>query len=95
MRTPELYLIRLVFQQIEIMNHFPIKRVISDTISPTTIIKGKIIHYKKDIGPQIGHYCQVHEDKTPCSSNKPCTKGAIYMVPSINMQGGFIFMSLR
>ena len=40
---------------------------------------GKSLHYKKDLGLQIGQYYQVHEEDTPCNRNQPRTKSAIYM----------------
>ena len=63
-------------------------------IIPTTIMTGDSIHYKRHLGIHIGQYCQVNKEDTPCNRNKPRTKGAIYMGPSINMQG-FKFMSMR
>ena len=76
------------------LNHFLVKGGTSDIIIPTTIMTGDSIHYKRHIGIHIGKYCQVNKEYTPCNRNKPRTKGAIYMRPSINMQG-FKFMSLR
>ena len=75
-------------------NQFPVKGGISDIIIPTTIVTGKSIHYKKDTGLHIGHYCQVYEEYTPCNSNKPRTKGTVCMVRSRNIKSGFNFMIL-
>jgi hypothetical protein len=45
---------------------------------------------------QVGQYCQVHEEDTPCnSSQSPRTKGAILLGPSGNFQGGYKFMALN
>ena len=93
-KVPKLLLIHLVFQEIKMLNHFPVKGGTSDMIVPTKIMKGDIIHYKRHLGIRIGQYCQVNKEDTPFNINKPCTKGALCMVPSINMQG-FKFMSLR
>ena len=46
------------------------------------------------MGLQIGQYFQVNECNTPRNINQPHTKGAIFMGPSVNIQGGFKFMSL-
>ena len=46
-KVPKLFLIHLVFQEIKMLNHFPVKGNISGTISPTTIMIGDSIHYKK------------------------------------------------
>ena len=94
-KIPNIFLIHLVFQAIKILTHFPVKGGVYDTIIPTTIMTGNSLHYKKHIGLNIEQYCQVHEEDTPYNINKPRTKGAIYMVPSENLQGGFKFMSLR
>ena len=94
-KVPKLFLIHLVFRSIKILNHFPVKESISDTIITTKIMTGKSLHYKKDIGLHIGQYCQVHEEDTPCNIDQPLTKRAICMGPSGNIQGGFKFMSLR
>ena len=56
---------------------------------------GEITHYKKHLGLQIGQYCQVHQEYTPCNINQLRTKGAIYMEPRGNLQGRFKFMILR
>ena len=45
-KSPTLFLIHLVFQEIKILNHFPLKGVYNNTIIPTTIMTGKSIHYK-------------------------------------------------
>ena len=76
------------------LNHFPVKGGTYDMIIPTTIMKGDSIHYKRHIGIHIGQYCQVNKEDTSYNRNKPRKKGAIYMGPSINMQG-FKFMSMR
>ena len=44
-KVPKLFLIHLVFQEIKILNSFPVKEGISDKISPTKIMTGKSINY--------------------------------------------------
>ena len=56
---------------------------------------GESLYYKNNISLYIGQYCQVNKDETPHNSNKPRTKGAIFMGPRGNMQGRFKFISLR
>ena len=58
---PKIFLIHFVFQAIKMLNHFPVKGGISNTIIPTTIITSDNLHYKKHLGLHIGQYCQVHE----------------------------------
>ena len=77
------------------LNHFTIKGGIYDTIIPTTIMTGKSLHYRNNLGLRIGRYFQVQEEETPLNRNKTHTKGDICIGPSRNIQGGFKFMSLR
>ena len=76
------------------LNHFPVKGGKSDMIIPTKIMTGDSTHYKRHLGIHIGQYYQANKEETLCNRNEPLTKGAICMVPSINMQG-FKFMSMR
>ena len=56
----KLFMIHLVFQAIKMLNHFPVKGGIFDTISPTTIISSKSLHYKKYLSLQILQYCLLY-----------------------------------
>ena len=94
-QTDRIFLIHLVFQSTKMLNHFPVKVGISDTISPTTTMIGESLHYKQHLNIQIGQYFQLHVEDTPHNRIQPHTKGAISMGPSGNVQGGFKFMSLR
>jgi hypothetical protein len=94
-RIPKLLTIHLVFNSVKLLNHFPVKGGISDTISPKTIMTGETLDYKKHLSLQLGQYCQVHEEDQPRNSQLPRTQGAICLGPSGNVQGGFKFMSLQ
>ena len=94
-KIPVLLTIWIVFNAVRLLNHFPVKGGISDTISPKTIMTGETLNYKKHLGLQVGQYCQVHEDDLPRNSQLPRTQGAIVLGPSGNVQGGFKFMSLK
>jgi hypothetical protein len=94
-RIPKLLTIHIIFVAVKLLNHFPPKGGISDTISPkTTIMTGETLDYKTHLSLQLGQYCQVHEDDTPRKSQLPRTQGAICLGPSGNIQGRFKFMSL-
>jgi hypothetical protein len=67
-RVPRLLTIHIVFHSVKLLNHFPPKGGISDTISPKTIMTGETLNYKKHLRLQIGQYCQVHEDDQPRNS---------------------------
>ncbi len=87
-------MIHIVLNAVKLLNFFPTKGGVSDTLSPKTIMSGETLDYKKHLRLQIGQYCQVHEEDTPRNSDIPRTKGAISLGPSGNLQGGFKFMAL-
>ena len=84
-----------MFQIVKLLNFFPTKGGISDTLRPKTIMSGEIIDYKKHLILQIGKYWQVHEEDVPRNIQNPRTKGAISLGPSGNLQGGFKFIALN
>ena len=88
-------MIHIVLNAASMLNHFPPKGGLSDTISPKTIMTGETLNFKQHLRLQIGQYCQVHEEDTPRNSQFPRTKGAICLGPSGNIQGGYKFMSLK
>ena len=46
-KVSKLFLVHLVFKAIKILNHFNVKMVTYDTISPTTIMTGESLHLQK------------------------------------------------
>jgi hypothetical protein len=84
-----------VFNVVKLLNLFPTKGGISDTLSPKTIMSGETLDFKKHLSMQIGQYCQVHEEDIPRNIQVARTKGAISLGPSGNLQGGFKFMALN
>jgi hypothetical protein len=64
-RIPKLLAIHIVLNSIKILNCFPMKGGISDTLSPRAIMSGETLDYKKHLSLQIGQYCQVHKEDTP------------------------------
>jgi hypothetical protein len=86
-------MIHIVFHAVKLLNFFPMKGGVSDTLSPKTILPGETLDYKKHLHLQIGQYCQAHEEDTPRNSQCPRTKGTISLGPSSNLQGGFKFMA--
>jgi hypothetical protein len=92
---PKLMTIHIVLNVVKLLNFFPMKGGVSDTLSPKTIMSGKTLDYKKHLSLQIGQYCQVHEEDNPHNSQITRTKGAISLGPSGNLQGGLKFMALN
>ena len=87
-------MIHIVLHAVKLLNFFPTKGGISDTLSPKTIMSGETLDYKNHLRLPIGQYCQVHEEDIPRNSMRPWTKGAILLGPSGNLQGSFKFMAL-
>ena len=94
-RISKLLTIHSVFHTVKLINLFPTKGGISDTLSPKTIMSGEILNYKKNLSLHIVQYCQVHEEDAPINSQNSITKGNISLRPSGNLQGGFKFMALN
>jgi hypothetical protein len=86
--------IHIVLNVVKLLIFFPTKGVVSDTLSPKTIMSGEMLDYNKHLSLQLGQYCQVHEEDNPRNSQIARTKGAIYLGPSGNLQGGFKFVAL-
>jgi hypothetical protein len=82
---PKLLMIHIVLNAVKMLNFFPTKGGISDTLSPKTIMSGETLNYKKHLSLQVGQYCQVHEEDTPRNCQSPRTKGAISLEPSGNL----------
>jgi hypothetical protein len=95
-RIPKLLMIHIVLNAVKVLNLFPTKGGIYDTLSPKTIMSGESLDFKKHLSLQVGQFCQqVHEEDTLCKSKSPRTKGAILLGPSGNLQGGYKFMALN
>ena len=60
-RIPKILLINIVLNVVKMINYFPTKVGISDTLIPKTIMSGETLDYKKHLCLQIGQYCQVHK----------------------------------
>ena len=93
-KLPPIMLTHMVLYCTKLLNYFPPKNSISDTISPRTLLTGSTLNYKKDFSLPFGAYCQVHEDAAPRNSMIARTKAAICLGPTQNLQGGHHFMAL-
>jgi hypothetical protein len=60
-RIPKLMTIHIVLNVVKLLNVFPTKGGVSDTLIPKTIMLGETLDFKKHLSLQIGQYCQVHE----------------------------------
>jgi hypothetical protein len=64
-RIPKLMTIHIVLNAVKLLNFFPTKGGVSDTLIPKTIMSGERLYFKKHLILQIAQYCQVHEEDTP------------------------------
>jgi hypothetical protein len=81
-RVHKLMTIQNVLNVVKLLNFFPTKVDVYDTLSPKTIMSGETLDFKKHLILQIGQYCQVHEEDTPRNSQVARTKGVISLGPS-------------
>jgi hypothetical protein len=88
-------MIHIVLNAVKMLNFFPTKGEISNTLSPKTIMSGETLDYKKHLSLQVGQYCQVHDKDTLHNSQSPRTKGAILLGPSGNLKGGYKVIPLN
>ena len=94
-RIPKVLTVHIVLNVVKMLNFFPPKGGISETLCPKTIMSGETLDYKKHLSLKVGQYCQVHEEENPRNSQLARTKGAISLGPSGNLQGGQRFMALN
>jgi hypothetical protein len=64
----KLMMIHIILNVVKLLIFFPTNGVVSDTLSPKTIISGETLDYKKHLSLQLGQYCQVHKEYNPHNS---------------------------
>jgi hypothetical protein len=79
----------------KMLNQFPAKNSVSDTLSPLTIMTGRPTPDYNDMKIEFGANAQDFEkDNNPTNTPKARTTGAIAMTLMGNAQGGYFFLSL-
>eukprot|EP00957_Ditylum_brightwellii_P007571 573144-Ditylum_brightwellii.AAC.1 len=91
---PSIMIIKMVMLCIIWLNAFAPRSGILSTYSPQTILCGSNLTYKQHCKVTLGAYVQTHEENAPTNSMEDKIIGAIVLVPSFNMQGGYKFLSL-
>ena len=91
---PRKMVAHMVLYCTKLLNFFPVKNGLSDTLSPKAIVCGEQMNYKHYNLP-FGSYCQVHEETDPRNSMAARTPGAISLGCSGNLQGAQCFLSLK
>ena len=89
---PKLLSTHIVLHTAKMLNYFPTKGGISDSLVTNTIISGETLYFKNHLHLHLGYYCQVHAEEIPQNSKYLRTKGAICLGPSGNLQGRYKFM---
>ena len=84
----------MIFYAVKLLNYFPVKGGVSDTLSPKAILSGEVVHYKYYSMP-FGTYCQIHEEDGLRKSMAARMQGANSLEPSGNTQGGQKFLTLN
>ena len=77
------------------LNSFPPKSVLSNTYIPRTIMTGKSLDWKKICKLHFGDYTWVHKDSNVTNTLEERTQGAIFLGPTVNLQGTYNFCLLR
>ena len=91
----EILTIYIVFTVVRVLRYLRFMGLVSANLSPKTIISGEKLHYKRHLDINIGKYCQMHKHEETRKGQLPRTKGAIFLGPSGNEQGGLRFMSIN
>ena len=61
-QIPVIMAIHMVLTCVKMLNFFPPRGGVSETMSPKEIMSGEKLDYKKHLDLQFGQYCQVHEE---------------------------------
>ena len=70
----------IVLNTVNMINLFPTKGGIPDSLRHKTIISGKTLDFQQHLRLQLGQYCQVHEEEIPRNRQYSRTKGEICSV---------------
>ena len=91
---PKLLLVKMVNNCALWINMFPAKGGIPN-VSPRTLMTGIKLDYSKHCRLPFGSYVQVHDEPSPTNSPTARTVGAITLVPTGDIQGGYKFLNTR
>ena len=65
----------IVLIMVKLIKCFPTKGIISDSLTPKTIMSGEILEFKEHLYLQLGKYCQVHRRKYHTTAKLPEPRG--------------------
>ena len=93
-RLPKEIITSMVTDVVRLLNQFPWKNGISDTLSPSAIVTGAPLPDYNSLCLEFGSYVQTFEDNSPSNTIKARSLGAIVLNPTGNAQGDYYFLSL-
>ena len=86
--------VELIYFLVHLLNSFPPKNGVSETISPATLLTGLTPDFNKHCRLNFGSYEKTHEEFAPSNSITARTIGRITLGPGSSQQAGYWFMSL-
>ena len=89
---PPIFIVEMVYANVFWRNMFPIKGGISSTQGPAEIILNRVMDFNTYGKLEFGDYVQTHEEHDNSMGTR--TVGAIATRPTVNVQGGYYFISL-
>jgi hypothetical protein len=92
---PGRMIIKMMAHVVLWLNAFPPTSGVSTMYSPRTIMTGTALDFTKHYQIPFGTYAEVHEDMDKTNTMDKRTQPAICIVPTVNFQGSYNFLSLR
>ena len=86
---PSIMIKGLAIQVAKQANYFPVKGGVSSILSPCQLIEQKNLDFHKDLGIPFGSYVEAAQKTT--NTTKACTRSAIYLGVSTNIQWRWLF----
>ena len=94
-RFTKLMTTRALEHVVSVLNAFPAKNGVSNTLSPRNIVLGRPDLNRKELLLEFGTYVQVHLHPSVSNNTAPRTVEGIALGPSGNVQGGWYFQNLE
>ena len=91
-KLPNLIIIEIARQNVSWLNAFPVKSRVSQEVSPSVLVTGNPIDYKKHCRCPLLSF--VHTHKSNDNTDKPRTSGSICLGPTGNDQGTYVLLNL-
>jgi hypothetical protein len=93
-KMPQLLLIELIYHVVLWLNAFPMKSVVSATLSPRKLVLRHKLYFAKHCKAPFGSYCESHDEPVPLNTMVSRTSPAIVLGPTGNIQGTYKLLNL-